>query len=367
MPDFQLSEGEALALTLFLLGDDAVRLRQVRTQHPTATAARGREIFVALNCAGCHTYPGIRSWRNAPDLRRSAGRLRPEWLAGYLRGPHAVRPFGFYPGSGSRMPDFRLTAVAADSIQAYLTRRALPFDGRRVAPPDTTLSAYSMVKAETLLRERLSCLGCHRLGSDGGRIGPALGDVATRLTPEAIAAIVAGPQAAMPGTIMPRAPLTPERRELITAFLLQRAPDAGDSNYLSLIDHPIRPPGTGTPARPRAGAAIYAAYCAVCHGAEGEGNGYNARYLPVQPTPHASAPYMSTRPDDTLFDGIHAGGYILNRSHRMPAWGETLERGQIWRLVSYLRVLCDCQGPAWSRDGRTPDGVPDDGRTRANG
>ena len=64
---------------------------------------------------------------------------------------------------------------------------------------------------------------------------------------------------------------------------------------------------------------------------------------------------MSTRPDDTLFDGIAAGGKILGKSHRMPAWAATLSDSDIAALVGYLRVLCACEGPAWSRDGKVAD------------
>ena len=43
----------------------------------------------------------------------------------------------------------------------------------------------------------------------------------------------------------------------------------------------------------------YATYCAGCHGETGQGDGFNARYLPVKPTRHADGAYLSTRPDDT--------------------------------------------------------------------
>jgi len=62
--------------------------------------------------------------------------------------------------------------------------------------------------------------------------------------------------------------------------------------------------------------------------------------------------YMSGRSDDALFDAIYAGGYVMNRSNRMPPFGQTLAREQIWSLVRYLRGLCRCQGPTWSRDNR---------------
>ncbi|MBI2536097.1 MAG: cytochrome c, partial [Gemmatimonadetes bacterium] len=48
------------------------------------------------------------------------------------------------------------------------------------------LSRFDQQKAEWLLRERLSCLGCHRLEGQGGAIGPDLTDVADRRSAEFI-------------------------------------------------------------------------------------------------------------------------------------------------------------------------------------
>jgi mono/diheme cytochrome c family protein len=94
----------------------------------------------------------------------------------------------------------------------------------------------------------------------------------------------------------------------------------------------------------------YLKYCAACHGNEGRGDGFNARFLPRAPTVHADSIYMSTRPDDTLYDGVAAGGAILNKSHLMPPWGGSLSPKEIEELVAYMRTLCRCQGPAWSLD-----------------
>jgi mono/diheme cytochrome c family protein len=60
---------------------------------------------------------------------------------------------------------------------------------------------------------------------------------------------------------------------------------------------------------------------------------------------------MSKRADDTLFDGIYAGAWVLDGSPRMPAFGQLLATEDIRALVAYIRTLCSCQGPAWSRDG----------------
>jgi mono/diheme cytochrome c family protein len=203
-----------------------------------------------------------------------------------------------------------------------------------------------MAKAERLLREKLPCLGCHQLDGEGGRLGPGLSNLKGARPPGYVYAMISNPQFTFPGTIMPRVPMSPPTLELIASYLVQREPGSS-------------PPGPVLPRVPvpesdEAGEAVvlYARFCASCHGVNGDGDGVNAVFLPVRPTAHSDASYMSRRSDDALFDAIYAGGYIMNRSHLMPAYGRTLEREQVWALVRYLRALCDCEGPAWSRDGR---------------
>ena len=151
--------------------------------------------------------------------------------------------------------------------------------------------------------------------------------------------------------------MTEEISRLVANYLWHQMEPPTPVKYLSVTAHPLIPvdqdgtAASGTEEIRRA----YLTYCAACHGSAGQGDGYNARYLSVKPTAHANASYLATRPDDTLYDGIHAGGYVLNKSHLMPPWGAMLSPKQIRELVRYLRTLCQCEGPAWSRDGaRTP-------------
>ena len=206
-----------------------------------------------------------------------------------------------------------------------------------------SLSPFAAAKATTLLREKYGCLGCHRLGEEGGQLAPALHDVRTRRDAAYIAAIIRNPQQARPGAAMPRTRMPEADRAVITRFL------GGD---VAMQNVAVREPAAATPAPAAAnGAALYRTWCAGCHGLTGRGDGPNAKALPVPPARHADAATMSQRPDDTLYDTIDGGGAIMNRSARMPAFGGSLSPTQIRALVAHIRSLCRCVGPAWSRDG----------------
>lgn len=346
MPRYDLTERERLALALFVTNERELRgvddaFLAARQRHPDADRAEGGVLFRTLNCGGCHAHPDVAPDRNAPDLSVEGSRVLPDWLAGYLSDPVTIRPAGPVPGRGGQMPDFLLESAEVNAITAYLMTRS----ASAVQPWDPAVpSPFSMAKAETLLRDRWSCLGCHRLGDDGGRIGPRLDGLAERLRPAYVRALIGDPTHLAPGTIMPASLEQPDRLDLIASYLLSREAEWSASEPVAAL--PALPDTTS------AGAALYAARCAPCHGVAGAGDGFNAPFLPVAPTAHSDSAAMSLRPDDTLYDGIHAGGWILGKSHRMPAFGASLDDSEKRALVAYIRTLCRCEGPAWARDGR---------------
>jgi cytochrome c oxidase cbb3-type subunit III len=213
------------------------------------------------------------------------------------------------------------------------------------------LSAFAAKKAETLIQQQLPCLGCHVLKGTGGRIGPDLTTVRERRSPEYIAEMVSDPQKVVPGSVMPRVPMAPGVRELVVGYLLS-LPATSPAGSGSPAAAPAPAIGTpaADPASARTGAALYARYCAPCHGGKGAGDGPNATNLPVPPAAHSSRAAMSQRSDDALYDTIAGGGLIMNRSPRMPPFGETLSPAEMRALVAYIRELCGCRGPAWSND-----------------
>lgn len=348
MPSFPLTEEERLALALFLAAPDSAdegtpAFRAAVAAYGDGARDRGAVLFERLNCAGCHRHEEIEGKRRAQALSHLGPRVRSEWLRDYLSSPGVIRPAGDPPGSGSRMPDFRLSEAELAALVAYLTT-AGPTSRTGVTSAGPELTPFSAWKAEALLKHELPCLGCHRLGSDGGRVGPALDGVGQRLRPEVLRGMVRDPGAFAPGSVMPEHPLRDDRLELVVAFLASReTPWRTNDRVVEAIPLPD-PEGAATP-----GEALYLRLCAHCHGPEGNGDGYNAPFLPTRPTAHADSAYMSSRPDDALFDGIHAGARILDRSHRMPAYGQSLSRQEIRSLIRHIRRLCNCRQPSWAR------------------
>ena len=364
MPAYDLDEDERVALALFVTNetetggaglqgvDDA--FRAARARHPDVDRRVGQGLFDALGCAGCHDHADAEPPSQfAPDLSLEGARVHLDWLEGYLARPVAVRPAGPRPGKGGRMPDFRLAPVETRALAGYLAAQ------RAVEPPPWTpqdLSPFAMAKAETLLREQWSCLGCHQLGNDGGRVGPPLDGIARRLRPEYVRSLLADPSHWVPQTVMPGSFEQPDRLDLIASFLLRReSPWRGGERVEGVALRAARRQASGFAEEdppPDPGQAIYQSRCAPCHGEDGGGDGFNAPYLPVAPQVHGDGAVMSLRPDDALYDGIYAGGRVMGKSHRMPAFGPSLGDADLRAVVAYMRRLCQCRGPAWSTDGR---------------
>lgn len=237
----------------------------------------------------------------------------------------------------------RLFALIAIAILT-LSGRGQPVAARQSDIPG--LTPLQSERAERLLETRIACLGCHTIDGRGGLIGPSLDGISQRAERDYLLAVISDPQGTIPGTLMPHQPMPEEELRRLVSYLLALPATASESPAA-----PQAPPAL-EPEDRSDGAALYARHCAACHGEAGGGDGWNAANLPVQPTVHADAAAMSLRPDDTLYDGIHGGGYVLDKSPRMPAFGALLEPQQIRALIGHIRVLCDCEQPTWSGGGR---------------
>jgi len=221
-----------------------------------------------------------------------------------------------------------------------------PASSGPVQEAGTPLTPLVTARVERGLERRFACLGCHRIGGSGGRIGPILDGLGERADLAYTLAMIQDPEATIPGTLMPHQPMPDREAQRLARYLVSLpGPEAEPPTEA------VQAPTALAPADSLSGPALYARHCAACHGPTGAGDGWNAGNLPVTPTAHADPTLMSERPDDTLYDAIAAGGFVLDKSNRMPAFGRMLDDAQIRALVDHIRTLCDCTQPAWAGDG----------------
>ena len=129
----------------------------------------------------------------------------------------------------------------------------------------------------------------------------------------------------------PRFRPTVKTRELVYRWL--RSPKGEAASYAAYLAPQAKPPAAGKGRGP----ALSEALCGVSR-PKRKGRASMQSIFP-EPSNHTDAAQMSKRPDDTLFDGIHVGGFVLNKSHRMPGFGATLTREQLRSLVKHVRTL----------------------------
>jgi mono/diheme cytochrome c family protein len=134
----------------------------------------------------------------------------------------------FYDRSPERRPERRPIAMAA-AIFTIGAMAFLTYEGAHAGSPnEISLATPASVIAQggKTLREfeagrqvvaQSGCLACHKIGENGGTIGPNLTQVGSRVAPQAIARTLENPTAPMPSY----ASLPATKRDALVAFLSQ--------------------------------------------------------------------------------------------------------------------------------------------------
>jgi mono/diheme cytochrome c family protein len=87
------------------------------------------------------------------------------------------------------------------------------------------------------------------------------------------------------------------------------------------------------------GRIVYKHYCSICHGEEGNGDGFNSTNLAVPPRDFSSPKFWWRKTDERLLLTVSKGGPAVGKSVLMPAWGQTLTDRQMRDVVAFLHTL----------------------------
>ncbi len=92
------------------------------------------------------------------------------------------------------------------------------------------------------------------------------------------------------------------------------------------------------------GRRLYQSFCTQCHGIKGDGSGRKGDALDTRPADHTNKEAMSKRTDAELYGIIWYGGKNTSLSELMPSWRNALKEDDVWDIISYIRILCNCNG-----------------------
>lgn len=194
----------------------------------TEQVVRGKALWEANNCMGCHTLFGEGAYY-APELTQVVARRGAPWIKLFLDDPEKM-----FPGQ-RKMVRYGFTEAQKDDLVAFLTwcggvnLQGFPAKPplRDLMRPTSTTAAVDAAGQPELFRT--ICVACHSVGGAGGVVGPALDEVYKRKNREEMVAWISDPQGLKPGTAMPRIEMSPAQLNEIVDYLLGLAstPAAG--------------------------------------------------------------------------------------------------------------------------------------------
>ncbi len=287
--------------------------------------ARGRAVFEEVGCIGCHKLNGV-GGMIGPELDKVGASHSPEWLMKHFKNPAAVSP-------GSGMPPIQASDADLDALTLYV----LSFTGEEMSAYYVSMKSIPGQLAGRRLFQEKGCIGCHSIGGQGGKVGPALDGVGKRRSPDWIVAHFRNPQAVTPGSVMPQFNFTEQEIRSLTEFLLS----VTDTNVVGFMKIPALMTSVAR------GKTVFQKYgCAGCHGAGGVGGIPNPNAKTAQQVPsliHVAAGYTKDELKKRILDGQREIPSLdPAKPHPplyMPAWRGRIAEGELADLVDYLMSL----------------------------
>ncbi len=362
MPQFRLTEEEAVSLVKHLTEDMKNPEPLPELKFAVSPAERGTLLVSGkklmsedyFNCWNCHQQgdkkpDGPReNW--GPDLEISARRLRPEWLAQWLRDPQKLMPgtkMPTYFEDDESGPDEILGGSEARQIFAMAERiRELARKEEKKGP-----SAFERAKKRhpaanralgTQLMSELNCAGCHDVSGTHERIeaAPPLAHEGSRVTKEWLVDFLKKPYRYRPigytsaaASRMPDFRLSGDETEAIAAFLMMQTDER---------THAHEKPHPDPEAKVRRGERLFAGmYCRACH-ETGDVPGIKSGVAPRFAGPNLARAGRRLQEDHLKLwlagEVTHSGSKLEMDAHPMvPRLG--LSKKQIGELAAYLVSL----------------------------
>lgn len=288
----------------------------------TPLVKKGRELFFASNCYGCHRIEGLSDGTIGPDLSDVGRKWKLDYLWGRIADPKSILATSIMPKFNLKDEDIKALVVFLKSrkgknfteteIQRFKVKLTGGAELVQATIKPVKINPSEMVKqGEKLVQDR-ACTACHKLGSRDGGIAPDLSFEGQLRDGDWIYKHFKNPKSTMPDSIMPAFRFTDDEFKAMTAYLLTLK-------------------GAATPA---AGEAIYKSLCLRCHGEKGDGHGPIAEHLDPYPRDLTKAGFMNSKAEARLVNSVRNG--VAGTS--MPAWGKLVSEEQAKAVLGYIQT-----------------------------
>jgi len=175
MPDFKLSESDAMAITSYLWQNSEGFEPGEPEEFDEETVDEGAFIFESIGCLACHSDIEEDGKIHGPNLARIGEKINYEYLVSWLLEPKKHQP-------RTRMPDIRLDEEDAQYVAAFLMSLKGGYlevlsDEDKVRLTDEKTAS----KGKDLIN-RYGCFGCHNIQGmeEKTKIGVELSEIGSK-------------------------------------------------------------------------------------------------------------------------------------------------------------------------------------------
>jgi mono/diheme cytochrome c family protein len=258
MPKFRLTDEELRALSAFLSVQRAKTLEPVKydprvvagwSKKPDAVG-QGELRFRQMFCSTCHALAVTRAGETklvggdiGPELTKVGTKVKPEWLAAWLRDPQSYLP-------NSKMPRYEWSDADLFLVTQYIQTNLTDPDLLSNVPALGTATEDEVKLGRRLFLEK-GCAGCHAIEGIGSQkdFGPDLSALGAKNVSQLefgsskiprslisyIQAKITDPHSVNPAARMPEYHLTPADLDAVTTALLAMTGTPATSGLEKLI------------------------------------------------------------------------------------------------------------------------------------
>lgn len=283
MPNFQLSDDDARDISAFLISQstpyttEAIKLPPVPATDDAAALQQESSTYGESFCASCHAMQNaaglLVGGDLGPELTRVGSKVKPEWVAEWIRDPKVYDP-------DTRMPHYRFEAKDIGLIMGFLESKT---DSDFLANVHLSAATPSQIAHGKQLVVERGCAVCHEINgvAHQDNFAPDLTAVGSlplskivfvpgmpHTLPDYIAAKIRKPRSFGNALKMPQFTLSDSQVDaLVTALLAQTSREKTLPPALRI---PAPEPSTYQPAG-RAGQLMNDLRCFSCHTINGRG------------------------------------------------------------------------------------------------